>query len=140
MRRSAELDSVMARFPDACAAALDDLRARTRKAALRAEDCTWHYDFSLEIPVYTGEEAIRIAMGEMERKKVGHPFDRIGLVVTAKYRSKEGYAAVSEPNMVMARDDLPPEVKQFFYENRGFYNMPIDPADDEPDAAPEPGI
>ena len=34
----------------------------------------------------------------------------------------------------MPRRMLPPEVIGFFHEHRGFYNMPLDPAEDGPGA------
>ena len=97
MKQNAEHASIEAGFPEACRVALEDLRARSRRPGLRAEDCTWHYDIALQIPLLTGEEALKIALGEMKPKPLAHPFDRVGLVVCASYGGKTGAAPAGEP-------------------------------------------
>lgn len=147
MKQAADHASIEAHFPEACQAALEDLRARSKRPKLRAEDCSWHYDIALQIPVYTSDEALKIAFGEMEPKPVGHPFDRVGLTVCASLGNKMGAAGIGEPWTPLPREKLPPEVIQFFEKNRGYYNMPLDPAEDGPGAGdawgkdePEPSL
>lgn len=134
MKQIAAYRSIEAHFPEAAQAALEDLRARSKRNGLCPEDCAWHYEIALQIPVYTGEEALKIAFGEIEPKPVGHPFDRVGLAVCATLGSKMGAASIGEPGSLMLRERLPAEVIQFFEDNRGFYNMPLDPAVDGPGA------